>query len=180
MASLWAVGLYDFYHHIPTQVTADDEKTDAIIVLTGGQERIGEGVKLLNNKYAGKLLISGVGKWTKDEKLLANQNLSKEELSKTDFSKITFGHEAINTIGNAKETESWVRQNNIHSIRLVTANYHMPRALLEFKKRMPELKIIPNPVFPENFKRDNWREDELTRHYIIAEYTKYILAMIGK
>ena len=42
------------------------------------------------------------------------------------------------------------------SLRLVTANYHMPRSLLEFRRAMPALHIVPHPVFPDNFKRDDW------------------------
>ena len=36
-----------------------------------------------------------------------------------------------------------------HSLRLVTASYHMPRSMLEFARAMPDIAIVPNPVFPE-------------------------------
>jgi uncharacterized SAM-binding protein YcdF (DUF218 family) len=178
--TLWSLGLYEFYHRIPVKPTADERKTDAIIVLTGGKDRVAEGIRLLNQKYAGKIFISGVGKSTNIIELLESQGLSEKEIKKLDPAKFAIGREAINTIGNAREAESWIAQNNIKSIRLVTSSYHMPRALLEFKKRMPGLKIIPHPVIPANFHRDDWRNDELSRRFILAEYTKYLMAKIGR
>ena len=43
----------------------------------------------------------------------------------------------MNTNGNAIEAKQWIEQNGIKTITLVTANYHMPRSLLEFKKALP-------------------------------------------
>ncbi len=176
----WLTGLYEFYHSIPIAANTSEEKTDAIIVLTGGQDRIAEGVKLLNHKFAPKMLISGVAKTTVKEKLMEKQKLPPEEAKKIDLSKIAVGRKAINTVGNARETADWVAANNIKSIRLVTASYHMPRALVEFDKHLPGVAIIPHPVFPPNFNRDNWRHDDFTRNLILIEYTKYLLAKIGK
>jgi len=126
------------------------------------------------------MLISGVAKVTPKEKILENQNLPPEEIKQIDPSKIEVGRKAINTVGNAKETADWVAANNIKSIRLVTSSYHMPRALVEFRKHLPGVTIIPHPVFPADFKRDNWRNSEFTRNLILIEYTKYLLASIGK
>lgn len=178
--SLWSLGLYEFYNRIPTQTTRDERKTDAIIVLTGGKDRVAEGIRLLNQKYAGKIFISGVGKDTNIIELLESQGLDKKEIKKLDPAKFAVGRNAINTIGNAREAENWITENHISSIRLVTSSYHMPRAMLEFQKRMPDLKIIPHPVIPANFHRDNWRDDELSQRFILAEYTKYLMAKIGR
>ena len=178
--SLWLLGLYDFYRQIPTQVSRDERKTDAIIVLTGGKDRVIEGILLLKQNYAPKIFISGVGKETTIAELLEIQGLSEQEIKKLNLGKFSVGRAAVNTIGNAREAENWIRQNNIRSIRLVTSSYHMPRALLEFKKRMPGLVIIPHPVIPVDFNRDNWRNDELSRRFILREYTKYLMAKIGR
>ncbi len=43
-----------------------------------------------------------------------------------------------------------------HSLRLVTANYHMPRSLLEFARAMPDIEIVPHPVFPEISRGPHW------------------------
>ena len=172
--------LIKFYHAIPDQPTIVAEKTDAIIVLTGGSERISEAIKLLNHGYGAKLLISGVGKDTKLSELLAEQPMPQAEKNQINYTKVAVGREAINTVGNAREAADWVSENNIKSIYLVTASYHMPRALVEFRKQMPDLKIIPYPVFPADFTKTKWREKSKSRNYILKEYFKYLAAMIGK
>ena len=37
------------------------------------------------------------------------------------------------------ETAAWMREKDFHSLRLVTASYHMPRSLLEFSRAMPDV-----------------------------------------
>lgn len=168
------LGLPVYYFNIASAPTNNKEKTDAIIVLTGGKERIPEGIRLLNEGLADKLLISGVDKSTKATELLDALSLSLDEIKKTDLKKVLLGRQAVDTIGNAEETASWVSNNNIKSIRLVTANYHMPRAHLEFRKKMPKLAIVENPVFPHDFRKQDWQENKATRDLIIKEYFKYL------
>jgi len=50
----------------------------------------------------------------------------------------------------------------------------MPRAHLEFRKKMPDLIIIENPVFPLDFRKQDWQENKATRDLIITEYFKYL------
>ena len=70
-----------------------------------------------------------------------------------------------------------MRQEGFHSLRLVTASYHMPRSLLEFSRAMPEVHIIPHPVFPERVKQERWWAWPGTASLIVAEYQKYLLAL---
>ena len=58
---------------------------------------------------------------------------------------------ATSTMGNAIETADWIKKSGFNSIILVTANYHMPRSLMLFRHIMPEIRIIPHPVFPIQF-----------------------------
>ena len=60
----------------------------------------------------------------------------------------------------------------------MTASYHMPRSLLEFTHRMPEVKVVPHAVFPEGFKRDHWWTWPGTTRLIVNEYTKMIAAWL--
>lgn len=70
-----------------------------------------------------------------------------------------------------------MRRLSYHSLRLVTAWYHMPRSLLEFRRAMPDIEIIPHPVFSEEAISQNswgWRG---TVPVLIGEYGKYLAAM---
>jgi len=64
------LGLPVYYFNIASAPTTNTQKTDAIIALTGGKERIPEGIRLLNEGLAERLLISGVDKQTKATELL--------------------------------------------------------------------------------------------------------------
>jgi len=59
-ACLWLAGLIWFIGQIPTQQVADDTVTDAIVVLTGGSNRLEYGLQLLAEGRGKKLFISGV------------------------------------------------------------------------------------------------------------------------
>ena len=59
---IWFGGLIGFGYTINHFKTDAVTETDAIVVLTGGRNRISEAVKLLNRGKAGQLLISGVSK----------------------------------------------------------------------------------------------------------------------
>jgi uncharacterized SAM-binding protein YcdF (DUF218 family) len=51
--------------------------------------------------------------------------------------KVDLGFKADSTRTNADEVSAWVAHNQFHSIRLVTAGYHMPRAKAEVEARLP-------------------------------------------
>ena len=63
----------------------------------------------------------------------------------------------------------------MHSIRLVTAAYHMRRSLLELHAAMPGVRIVPHAVFPVTVKSDWWRWPGTAR-LIAREYTKFVVA----
>src|SRR3546814_4475167 len=88
------------------------------------------------------------------------------------------GYEADNTRGNAVETAAWMKDQDFTSLRLVTATYHMPRSLLEFRRLMPDIEIVPHPVFTEHFKRDDWWMWPGSSSLLITEYTKYLVALL--
>lgn len=137
----------------------------AIVVLTGGKDRIQTGLKLLSKERMNYLFISGTGKNFTIEKLTAPPALQ---------TKIILGPKATNTRENATETEEWLEQNKINHFYLVTSNYHMARSLMEFKNIMPEKNIVPWPVYPQDFKPGSpgyWR---LT----FAEYNKTLLSWL--
>ncbi len=87
------------------------------------------------------------------------------------------GYEADNTRGNAIETAAWMKQQGYGSLRLVTATYHMPRSLLELRRVMPGIEIVPHPVFTETFKREDWWLWPGSSTLLITEYTKYLVAL---
>ena len=173
-ALAWVGGLIWFTHNIPEAVADSHTTTDAIVVLTGGSQRIQSGLQLLAAGRAKKLFVSGVYHGTDVAALL---RLSSQTPNNVQCC-IVLGYEADNTQGNAAETAQWIHREGFHTLRLVTAAFHMPRSLLEFRRAMPDIEIIPNPVFPELIKQDHWWAWPGTTGLILLEYHKYLLALI--
>lgn len=170
LAAAWVAGMLWYAATMPEQIEAADSPTDAIVVLTGGSERLETGLELLRRKQGQKLFVSGVYRGVDVAELL---RLSRQKPDEVECC-IVLGHAADNTVGNAVETAAWMRQEGFHSLRLVTSNYHMRRSLLEFGYAMPDVTIVPNPVFPHKVKLSQWWLWPGTAHLIAAEYTKFL------
>ncbi len=170
LVGAWLAGLLWFAATIPRDVADTASHTDAIVVLTGGSERIATGMALLADGLAERLFVSGVGEQVDPGDLVGRARSLPPDLAE----KIVVGRAAGDTPGNAIETAAWARAEQIHSLRLVTAAYHMRRSLLEFHNAMPGIAIIPHAVFPANVKAQWWRYPGTAR-LIAGEYTKFIL-----
>jgi len=170
----WLGGLFVFAAEIPKSLKVSTEETDAIVVLTGGTLRLEQGLALLAQGFAKKLFVSGVHRGVDVQQLL---KLSRQSPQALDCC-ITLGYSADHTTGNASETAKWMREQGYRSLRLVTASYHMPRSLAEFRQAMPTETILPHPVFPTNVKVDNWWQWPGTAALIAGEYNKYLVAVV--
>ncbi len=170
----YGIGFLWFATMMPTSAEDDDRVTDAIVVLTGGSDRLGVALDLLSAEKASKLFVSGVYRGVDVRQLLDLSQHSPEDLSCC----VVLGYEADNTRGNAIETAAWMKEQGFTSLRLVTATYHMPRSLLEFRRLMPAIEIIPHPVFPEHFKSDEWWMWPGSSSLLITEYSKYLVALV--
>lgn len=174
--ALWYAGLIWFVDSMPRQPLSGrqlERQTDAIVVLTGGSGRLAVGLDLLAQGRARALLISGVHK---DVALPDLQRIVPDFPARL-ADRITLGYRASNTSGNAAETAAWMRARGFSSLRLVTANYHLRRSLLELRRALPEVTIVPHPVMPEGLSLDAWWRDAESARLILAEYHKYLLAL---
>ena len=143
------------------------------IVLTGGDNRVKKSLKIffqIENKNK-NLFISGVGKGFNKE------TLKKITQNNPNYNKIIdccIEIEGIsrNTFSNAVESLKWVKSRKINSFVLLTNNYHMPRAILEFKSMFKDIRITPYVFIDEN--KIWWK----TKINYISEYFKYKLTYL--
>ncbi len=144
-------------------------RADGIVVLTGGEDRLAAAFEMLNEGHADQLLISGVPADVTLRDLEYSAHLARPPAA----SHVTLGHHAQTTIGNARETAAWVAVHHIRSLIVVTAGYHMPRAMLELSRAMPDVALYPMRVQPaaifDGARPHVWR-------LLIGEYTKWLLA----
>tara|TARA_B100000459_G_C8560551_1_gene193791 strand:+ start:405 stop:1010 length:606 start_codon:yes stop_codon:yes gene_type:complete len=170
----WSAGLLAFLRALPDGVDDNATVTDAIVVLTGGSLRLKTGLTLLQKGRAERLFVSGVHRGVDVQQLLRNARQSPDAAECC----ISLGHEADDTAGNAAETSAWMAKHGYRSMRLVTAAYHMPRSLIEFRNTMPDVQIITHPVFPAQVKLEAWWRWPGTAGLIFVEYSKYLVARI--
>ena len=169
---LIVVGFLVFIAKVPRLVEAPSRVTDAIVVLTGGSERIVTGLDLLESGWARKMFVSGVSTTVDLDELLAVVDRTPSSVR----GDLEVGHEARDTLGNAIETAKWLEQNQFNSIRLVTAGYHMPRSLKEFFRLMPDAEIVPHPVFPSHVHLDHWWMWSGSTILLLNEYAKFLVS----
>lgn len=173
VVGIWGLGFLWFVATLPDHVEDESSHTDAIVVLTGGSERLTTGIALLREGRAERLFVSGVHRGVDLPDLLKLVRAEEPDLTGA----IELGHAADDTVGNALETSQWVERQHLSSLRLVTGAYHMPRSLAEFHHAMPEVTIIPHPVFPDTVKREWWRWPG-TAALLATEYSKYLAVEI--
>jgi len=140
---------------------ADDRMTDAIVVLTGAPKRIDRGLDILEQHRAKRMLISGVARTVKPAELAA-ENQRDAALFECC---IDLGRESVDTRSNAEETARWLQRHKFKTVRLVTTDWHMPRASFELSRRIDDGVEILKDAIPSD---PNFRQ-------LFTEYNKYLL-----
>jgi len=172
---IWSAGLLAFAARADRSTPAPDPgPADGIVALTGGSdERIDAALHLLEAGKARRLLISGVGRHVTRAELQAVTGADKPVYDCC----VDLGFQAENTVGNGRETARWARTNGYHTLILVTADYHMPRARLELRAAMPEASVIPYPVATDELKVGDWWKTGPSAERMMLEYSKYLAVL---
>lgn len=119
---------------------------DAILVLTGGENRIKEGYRAWKEGKGRELFILGTGGGARIERILPGKpSFSPEELGK-----LHVEGWSGNTLENAYSAKGVVSDRRFTRVILVTSGYHMPRAHLALRTIIPAgVSIAVIPVKPE-------------------------------
>ncbi|MEA1619028.1 YdcF family protein [Erythrobacter sp. T5W1-R] len=140
----WAAGFLWFVVALPGPAGA--ERSDAVIVPTGGAGRIARGLEVLDDGLAERLLVSGVDPEVRAAEFAAEFDVAPARMECC----VTLGFSAVDTRSNASETAKWVAQNEITSLRLVTSDWHMRRAAGELDRALPpHVTVIRDAVRTE-------------------------------
>lgn len=170
--ALFLGGFAVFYQQVATLRPPESPKADAIVVLTGGYQRIDQAVELLASGAGSRLLISGVNPATTGNHIRLLTRSPNDLFACC----VDIGHEALDTTGNATETARWIRGRGYKSIILVTNNYHMPRSLAELERTDHGTRFISYPVSTDVSPSELVRNPLLLRT-LASEYVKYLLVV---
>lgn len=145
-------------------------RADGIVVLTGTDQRIVEGARLLREGRAARMLVSGVNRRTSREDVHRISGLDDARFACC----VDLGYEARDTAGNAEEARRWAQARGFRSLLVVTSNYHMPRSLLVFRIAMPGASFVPHPVPTKVMRPTPWWLHVTTTRVLLAEYLKFL------
>jgi uncharacterized SAM-binding protein YcdF (DUF218 family) len=161
---LYVIGLAWFMNSLPGPAGA--ERTDGIVVLTGGAGRLSRGFELIGRGAADRLLISGVATVVRPEELAAEYQVEMELIRCC----VDLGRDATDTRTNGEEVAEWVQRHDMKTIRLVTNDWHMPRARKEISWRLGRgTKVVADGVrSPRSFGQ------------LFLEYNKYLISPFGE
>ncbi|HEY9218133.1 MAG TPA: YdcF family protein, partial [Phenylobacterium sp.] len=172
------VGLWAFAERIERSTPAPDPRVaDGVVSLTGAgsNERIAAAMHLLETDKARRMLVSGVNREASREDI---RTVSKAVRRLYDCC-VDLGFEAADTVGNARETAEWAKAMRFKSLIVVTADYHMPRAMLELRSTMPGVDLQPYPVKTSVIEPARWWRTARSARLMVLEYCKY-LAILGR
>ncbi len=173
LALALGLGFVGFLHVAAAAPEAPGRRTDGIAVLTGGAERVATGLRLLREDQGQWMLISGVHRDTMLEDLATGPELGPLA------QRVELGRAATTTRGNAAEVAEWARAYKLRSIRVVTAGYHMPRAMLELRRALPGVELLAWPVVPPRLRQAGALGEVRTWSLLVGEYAKLLLAWSG-
>jgi uncharacterized SAM-binding protein YcdF (DUF218 family) len=170
--SLFIVGFAVFASNAMRETAPTTAVADGIVVLTGGDHRIHEGGRLLREGRGRRLLISGVNPLASRDDLI---RLTGLEAPLFDCC-VDIGYTARDTIGNAREAQTWVADRHLSSLLVVTSSSHTPRAMTVLAIALPTTVLVPNPVATKSHKRRAWWLQAETRRTLLIEYMKFLPA----
>jgi uncharacterized SAM-binding protein YcdF (DUF218 family) len=169
------LGFLAFVAMLARQERAPEGRTDGIVALTGGAQRIGDAIDLLAAGYGRRLLITGVNERTSRDEIARLNPTQKELISCC----VDLDYRARNTIGNAIETRRWMRTHQFSTVAVVTSNYHMPRTLIELDHALQEGdRIVPHPVVTEGFDANSWWRSPPAAKLLASEYVKFLASWL--
>ncbi len=144
---------------------AEGARTDAVVVLTGGAGRIERGLETLRAGHARRMFISGVQRTVRPVELAAQHNVDPRLFDCC----IDLGREAVDTRSNADEVAHWLDRHGFRTVRLITTDWHMPRARFEVRKRVGDEVVILSDAVQSN--------PSLSQ--LFTEYNKFVLGHVA-
>jgi uncharacterized SAM-binding protein YcdF (DUF218 family) len=161
---VWGLGFAVFALTLPRP--AGDQQTDAIVVLTGGAGRLDRGLGLIAAHRAQRLFVSGADRTVRKKELAARTG---RPIALFDCC-VDLGQESVDTRTNATETARWLKAHHYRSVRLITTDWHMPRAHSDLNRAISGagITVVPDAI-----------RSQPGLMTLFTEYNKYVLRLIA-
>ncbi len=180
VALIWFSGLLAFAARVQQSTPPrPPQPAQGVVALTGANsdERIATALGLLEDGHGRRVLVSGVNRMASREDI---RNATKAVRRLYDCC-VDLGFTAADTVGNARETAAWSQAMRFKSLIVVTADYHMPRAMLELNAVLRPAGVTTQAyaVATPSLKSRSWWRSPRAARLMVVEYCKY-LAILGR
>ncbi len=138
---------------------------DVIIVLSGGNGRLEQGVRLYKEGYAPKIILSGDWHHYLEQRAISLGVPSSDLLD---------DENATTTFGNAYYSAEIMRTNGFKSAIIVTSAYHTRRSSIIFEHFFQDWRTIICASIDDTSTSSSWWDNRQARSFIIREYVKLI------
>jgi uncharacterized SAM-binding protein YcdF (DUF218 family) len=177
VAALFAAGLVAFALTIPRASERPASlDVDAVVVLTGGSNRVEDALRLFDAGVGRRLLVSGANPRTTQAEVIALLGPPSQRLRCC----VDMGRAAEDTIGNAEETRDWADRHGFRSLAVVTSGYHVPRAMAEMRHLLPRVRLVAYPVASAHLASEDPFADPATFQVVAAEYVKHVVGVLRR
>jgi uncharacterized SAM-binding protein YcdF (DUF218 family) len=146
-------------------VNEKPQPADVIIVLSGGEGRVEQAVRLYQGGYAPKIILSGDRYHTLEKRAIALGVPVKDIL--VDLNSNT-------TFGNAYYSAEIMRTEDFKSAIIVTSAYHTRRAGIIFGHFFQEWKLTICAAPYDTSLSADWWKNRLSFVHVVGEYLKLI------
>jgi uncharacterized SAM-binding protein YcdF (DUF218 family) len=146
------------------------------------QQRVAMAVKLYNDKRIKKIIfMGGSGIAWNDSNITIPESLQMKNMAITlgiPESDIIIEDKSMNSIENAINTTNILKQqkdfDELDNLILITSEFHLKRAMLSFKKYLPNLSYTLVATKDGLHDKDNWKDSEEGRKIIDFEAKRLI------
>jgi uncharacterized SAM-binding protein YcdF (DUF218 family) len=163
VALAWCLGFALFMLVLPKPL--EGNTTDAIVVPTGGAGRIDRGIALLQAGQARRMLVTGVAPGVRPIDLAREYRTPSALFACC----IDLGADAVDTRSNGEETAAWVKTHGYRTVRLVTSDWHVPRARMELAAAMGDGVLVLGDGVPSSPRLGT----------LVNEYNKLLLRRVA-
>ncbi len=154
-------------------------KADAIVVVSGDNDRMKHAIDLYKQGFAPKLILSGAAK----DGLTSNALAMHIEASQSGVPSgaVILEEKATNTYENALHTKEIVESQGLKSLILVSSPYHQRRVYETFRSVLggSNVKLQNSPSLYSSWKPDSWWEIDKNTHLTQEEIIKTLWAKIS-
>lgn len=153
---------------------------DAIVAVSGGDTtaRTAEAIKLYQNGWAPKLILSGAAQDKSGPSNAAAMG-RQAEAAGVPSDAIILEDQSETTQQNAEKTQTIFEENDINSVILVTSAYHERRASLEFAARSQHVLVRRHPVAADGQWSGWWWLTPQGWYLALSELVKIAIFYIG-